>query len=223
MKQRSVFARLLDLIYPRKCPFCSAVLAKDEGDLCARCRDGLPYVERGPRRDLEGIEECVSPLWFKDRVRSSILRFKFSGRTAYASVYARLMAKWVRDHMGGSEIITWVPLSKKRCARRGYDQARLLAEELSKELGLPCVCLLRKSGDNAVQSTLRDASARRANVLGMYEVTDPALGAGKKVLLVDDVVTTGATLSECAVTLLIRGAEEVRAVTAARAGKTGKG
>lgn len=224
MEESRLFGRLLDLLYPRRCPFCLGFLKEDEHLFCRRCAATLPFVERGPIYNVEGVESCVAPLWFQDSVRKAIHRFKFKRATSCAPVFASLMAGWVREYQEGEyDLITWVPLSRKKRGRRGYDQAALLAEVLAKELNCPCTCLLRKKGDIQVQSSLKSAAARRANVLGMYEVLDRSLCAGKRILLVDDVVTTGSTLSECAVMLLIGGAKCVYAVTAARAGEAAKG
>lgn len=220
MKLPGFFHRLLRAVYPPKCPFCTKILEQGEGPICRACEDQLPSTEGRRLINLEGVEQCVSPLWYRENARAALLRYKFGRRTVYAAVFSALMAESVRLDLDGEwDVIAWVPLSKKRLGKRGYDQARLLAEGLSKELDCPCVPLLKKRGENTVQSTLKDSSARRANVLGLYEVTDPALCAGIKVLLVDDVVTSGATLSECAVTLLTAGAAEVRAVTLCRAAK----
>ena len=83
----------------------------------------------------------------------------------------------------------------------------------------PVLRCLRKKRDNPAQSGLADGSARKANVLGVYSGYQPERFAEKKILLIDDVLTTGATVSECAATLLIAGASEVRCLTLAAAGK----
>lgn len=210
---------LLDLLFPPKCPFCHRLLEKDEkaDGLCTLCRKVLPRTHEMGKQSFDGVEECVSPLWYREEVRESIHRYKFSGRAVYAKVYARLMADCVSEYMeGGWDVVTWVPLSKKRLRERGYDQAKLLAEELARELNASALPLLRKEFHTKAQSSLKDASARRANVVGVYGAVNGDFLQGKRVLLVDDVVTTGATLSECAVTLLAAGGTEVRAVTLAR-------
>ena len=103
--------------------------------------------------------------------------------------------------------MTWVPVSKKRLRQRGYDQARLLAESACRRWDTKPVALLRKVADNPAQSGLTEAAARRANVLGVYEALPEA--AGKRVLLIDDICTTGATLTECVRVLKDGGAESV--------------
>lgn len=213
---------LLDLIFPPKCVFCKKLLRKGEDGICARCQEHLPWCV-GPEAEqsMEFISLCASPLWYQDEVRESFHRYKFKGSRGYAKVYGRLMAQCVRDHLAGRyDLITWVPLSEQRRKSRGYDQAMLLAEAAALELGDVAAETLTKVRDNGAQSGLgKDDSARRANVLGAYRPTDPELIAGQRVLLMDDVVTTGSTLSECARTLRTAGAADVVCVTLARARK----
>ena len=114
-------------------------------------------------------------------------------------------------------MVTWVPVSRHRLRKRGYDQAELLARAACRVWSVKPERLLRKVQDNPAQSGLTEAAARRANVLGVYRAPDAA--AGLRVLLADDVVTTGSTLSECARTLLTAGAAEVVCVTLAQARK----
>ena len=114
-----------------------------------------------------------------------------------------------------------MPIHPKRKKRRGYDQSELLAKAVAEALGLPSLSLLRKTVNTPPQSTLPGEEARRANVLGVYEVTEGAWVEGKKLLLVDDVMTTGATLSQCALMLKLAGADHVAAVNLAKVGKEG--
>jgi predicted amidophosphoribosyltransferase len=93
----------------------------------------------------------------------------------------------------------------------------LLALAVALELDNVAVETLRKNANIQAQSSISDKEARKANVSGVYEVTDPELIAGKNVLLIDDIITTGSTLSECARTLLMSGAEAVVCATLARA------
>ena len=213
--------KLLDLLFPPKCPFCRGLLERRERDfgVCEECREHN-RTDGDCKKNVSGLEECLAPLWYQGSVRDSIHRYKFSGRSAYARAYGSLMAECLDGYLEGKwDVITWVPLSKKRLRERGYDQARLLAEVIAAKFGAEVTPLLQKDIHNETQSLLKDPSARQANVLGAYSVPNVDLAAGKRVLLVDDVVTTGATLSECALTLRGAGAVEVRAVTLARGKK----
>ena len=212
-------AKLLDLLFPPKCVFCGKILPTGVKHLCPACQKDLPWLE-GPAAEQKGefFSLCASPLRYQDKVRDSIRRYKFQGRRGYHKAYGLLVAQCVHDHLAGKyDLITWVPLSDKRKKERGYDQAFLLASAAALELDDVAVETLRKGRDNAAQSGLEGEAERRANVLGAYQPVDPELVAGKRILLIDDVVTTGSTLSECARMLRSMGATEVVCATLARA------
>lgn len=213
--------KILDLIahllYPWKCVFCESVL-KDT-DICHECEKKLPYtVGDSAMQKFPFIDKCVSPLYYKDKVRASVHRYKFGGCSAYSRRYAALMSDCVENNLDcrSIDVISWIPLSKKRLRQRGYDQARLLAEEIAAKTGLPCRQLLQKVKNNSAQSLTRDAKQRRENVAGVYALDDGADVSGLRILLVDDVVTTGATMSEAARILRKEGAKSVFGVTLAR-------
>jgi len=148
---------------------------------------------------------------------ASLLRYKFGGATGYAKVYGRLVADTVRTELAGEyDLVTWVPLSRRRLRERGYDQARLLAKATAKALGLPLTPTLHKQRNTQPQSGTGDAAKRRANIAGAYRMKTGADVTGKRILLMDDIVTTGATLSECARVLGKAGAEQVVCATVAR-------
>lgn len=210
---------LLDLLFPPRCVFCKSILKQGESGLCARCQSELPWiVGQAAEQKLEFISCCASPLWYQGKVRESIHRYKFSDRNGYAKTYGRLVAQCVTDHLSGRyDLITWVPLSSQSLKKRGYDQAMLLAMATALELGDVAVETLRKARNTDAQSSLKEDAARRANVLGAYEVVDPVIVQGKRILLIDDVVTTGSTLSECARVLHTYGAVDIVCATLTRA------
>lgn len=208
---------LLDLLFPPRCPFCQRVL--DGEAICPDCQERLPWlVGRSAHRRPEHVELCASPLRYDELVRSCVHRYKFRRRRGYARILGALCAQCVHDHMGRQDfdLISWPPLSPKGLKKRGFDQSRLLARAVAQSRGTVETPLFQKC-ETAQQSTLRAPAARRANVLAAFTLLDPALVADKTVLLVDDVVTTGSTLSECARVLLTAGAREVWAVTLASA------
>ena len=212
-------AKLLDLLFPPKCVFCGKILPTGVKHLCSACQKDLPWLE-GPAAEQTGefFSLCASPLRYQDKVRDSIRRYKFQGRRGYHKAYGLLVAQCVHDHLAVKyDLITWVPLSDKRKKERGYDQAFLLASAAALELDDVAVETLRKGRDNAAQSGLEGEAERRANVLGAYQPVDPELVEGKRILLIDDVVTTGSTLSECARMLRSMGAADVVCATLARA------
>lgn len=215
--------RILELLYPTRCAFCHRLTPHGEA-VCKACAETLPYARGAEqRRRLELVTTAAAPLYYEGAVRESLLRYKFSNLRQYAQIYTAAMEACARENgLDACEIITWVPLSEKRRRKRGYDQARLLAEELALRLDRPCVALLRKLRDNAAQSGIRSAEKRRANVLGCYAAVNREQLQGKRILLVDDILTTGATLTECAKTLLLAGAAEVSVIAVAQRRKEKK-
>ncbi|MBE6917230.1 MAG: ComF family protein [Ruminococcaceae bacterium] len=214
--------KLLDtisaLLFPPKCLLCRKVLDDEELDLCHTCRVEAPECPIS-RKKLPFVDSWAAVWYYEDWVRRSILRYKFYGARSNAHGYGRHLAmKLQREHPEGFDLMTWVPISSLRRLRRGYDQVELLADAVGKEMELESVCLLKKTRNNRPQSGITGYAQRRANVLGVYRVTEPELVQGKRVLLLDDVITTGATASECARVLLTAGAKEVHcgAVAAAR-------
>lgn len=213
----SRYAALLDLFFPPKCPFCGKVL--DHAGICPACEKALPWTEEGAGlRELPGGLQCAAPLWYEGKVREGLLRFKFQGARAAAGPLGELVARCAAERFSGAfDVVTWVPVSRRRLRSRGYDQARLLAESACRLWEVRPEQLLQKITDNPAQSGLTEEAARRANVLGVYEAAEPERIQGYRILLVDDICTTGATLAECARTLRDAGAADVMCVCAALA------
>ena len=134
----------------------------------------------------------------------------------YAAVYGEILAKCIDENHISCDSITWAPLSRQRLRKRGYDQARLLAAAAAKKLSIPCVPMLRKIRNNPAQSGTGNAEKRKQNVKNVYAPLPDAPIRGRHVLLVDDIVTTGATLGACAEVLRKAGAGSVCAATLAR-------
>lgn len=200
---------LLDLLFPPKCLLCNRVLEKDQLDLCGECRVQQP-LHPVSKNKFTFIDSWLALWYYKDEARQSLLRYKFQGKRCYAAGYGRLLSMKVQQEMDGKfDLITWVPVSKARRFNRGYDQVELLAKAVSAELNVPCEDCLRKIRNNKPQSGIVGQAKRRANVLGVYKPIDKAVIAGKRILLMDDIITTGATAGECARVLLTAGAREV--------------
>ena len=204
---------LTELFFPTRCVFCRR-LSRRGAPVCPACAARYPDVPGPSRiRRLAGFD-CLAPLWYTGRTRDALLRYKFRDRSGYAPVFGKFMRKCLDENGISCDSITWVPLSARRLRARGYDQARLLAEAIAE--GRPCEALLEKVRDTPAQSGLRGREARRKNAAGAYRALDPARIAGKRVLLVDDIVTTGETLRECVRVLKAAGAASVTAVAAAQ-------
>lgn len=211
--------RILEWLFPEKCVLCRCVLDKDETDLCRKCRVEQPQYPYGKKK-VPHLTDLTAVWLYQGSVRGSLHRYKFRGFRHYASAYGRLLAMRIDRDLPRADVMTWVPVSAKRLRSRGYDQVELLAKAVSPELSIPAEPLLEKFRDNRANSDLKSPAERRANVLGVYRAVDPEGICGKRVLLLDDIVTTGATASECARVLLTAGAEEVIFAAVAAAGTT---
>ena len=215
---------LLDLIFPRKCSLCGKLLRKDETDYCHGCRVNSPYfpvleekVHPSGKTELRFLDSFTAVWYYKGNVRKAILRLKFQGARFLAVPLGRSLAmKVLVTHPAGFDFLTWVPVSRKRLKRRGYDQSRLLAEAACRRWDTRPVRLLTKIQDNPAQSGLRNEAARRVNVLGVYDPAESETIRGRRILLIDDICTTGATLRECVRVLLDNGASAVLCLTVAK-------
>lgn len=226
---RSAGRYLLDLLYPPQCPGCGrvGVLFCDRcrwlvqaypSDVCIRC--GRPQLVRGLCPTCSTTESSLDAVFpatiFAGPIRNAIQDFKYEGVLDLASPLADwLVATW-RLHGLAADLIVPVPLHPKREAERGYNQSALLARELSRRVNVPVAPadLVRIIRTRPQVGLSRDE--RRANIVGAFhcagEVTD------LRIVLVDDVCTTGATLEACAGELKAAGAKQVSGLTVARPG-----
>ena len=210
-----LFESLINLLFPPKCPFCGKIL--DTVGICPKCEKALPWIPEEQILITEGELTCAAPLRYEGAVRETLLRLKFRGGSALAEPLGEVLARCAAEQFAGEfDVVTWVPVSRKRLKKRGYDQSRLLAEAACRQWGTKPVQLLKKVQDNPAQSGLQGNAARRANVLGVYDPAEPTLIRGRRVLLIDDIHTTGATLAECVRVLRENGAASVLCLTAAR-------
>ena len=209
---------ILHLLFPVRCVLCRRILRSGEKHLCLQCHaTAAAYLNAKTR--VQFLDSFTAVWYYEGTVRASLLRYKFHGARGNAVSYGHLLAQKLREtHDGDFDVLTWVPVSSLRRLCRGYDQAQLLARSVGRELDLPPVRTLKKIRHNPRQSGIRDHERRRANVQGAYMVPDPEQVRGKRVLILDDIFTTGATVGECARILRQAGAKEVHcaAVAAAR-------
>jgi ComF family protein len=211
--------RALDVALPGVCAGCN----REGLPLCDDCRPALdvrltavPGVPLGLPADLPEpllqLEWCAP---FTGVTRRALHELKYGGERRLARPLGEaIAARWSAAGSGG-EILVPVPASPKRVRDRGYDQAVLLATEAGRRLGLPVVEAVRRARDTEAQFDL-GREARGRNVRDAFVVTEPSRINARWVILVDDVVTTGATLAGCAAQLLTAGALGVSGVTVAR-------
>ena len=211
----NLLAYIWSLLFPPKCVLCGSVLKDGEQDLCKVCRVEAPLFPNRKRK-LQFLDSFAAVWYYEKNIRRSLLRFKFYGKRSYAKSYGRLLAmELLNEHPDGFDILTWVPISPLRKFRRGYDQVELIAKAVGTELGVEPVPLLKKIRSNPPQARISGEARRRANVLGVYALREDAAVHGKKIVLLDDILTTGATMGEAARVLLTAGAKEIHGAAVA--------
>ncbi|RMF67472.1 MAG: ComF family protein [Calditrichaeota bacterium] len=212
-------AAFLDFVYPPYCLLCDAHLAAGERLICEKCWQHMPRIsqQEGHRH---GAIEAVRSLWpFSAEVQTAIHELKFHGKRSLATRIGAEIARrlFQTEPLLHGELLVPVPLHKTRLRERGYNQSALLAHAISHETGIPVDESALKRVRYTRQQAKLGASERMANVRGAFRTTAGSLLAGKNVVLVDDVFTTGSTLEACAETLKTAGVKRVFAVTAAQA------
>jgi ComF family protein len=235
---RAELLGLLELLLPSACAGCGALLrGRPATELCPRCllgilpitpphcpRCALPHATEGGENHL--CESCLrdpppfaivhASGLFDDGLRQLVHRFKYDGQFRLDHALGRLLAQSLPEAVA-ADLIVPVPLHPGRLRERGYNQALLLAKVLGRRLGRPVPPrLLRRIRATPPQQGLT-AEARRRNLKGAFALT--AELQGERVLLVDDVLTTGATVRECSRVLLGGGVGEVQVAVLARAGR----
>ena len=196
----SFIYRIYCLIYPERCPYCGDII-KSETIACKACMKKLDTLQKPIVRGAFGFR-CVSSFLYGGTVRRMILRVKYHERIQYLPQIAVVMEKDVRQAYGNIDFdcISYVPMHPVDQKKRGYNQAELLGRQLSDLLGIPCVDLLEKTKRTEKQQRLQYAK-RKKNLIGAFRVTDTDAVKGKRILMIDDIITTGITLGTCCQTL----------------------
>ena len=209
--------RIISLRFPARCLLCGRVVPAGE-IFCRDCVKEIPEKPFFRRIALPGAGAegffVYSSMSYEGGFRKSIHRLKFRGQKGLADPMGRLLAESIRDKDLSFDAVTWVPMTEKKRRERGYDQSELLARAAAKELGIPCLPLLKKVRENKTQHEL-SGRQRQLNVKNAYRAENGA--EGKALLLIDDIVTTGATIGECAKMLYAAGANKVTGLCAADA------
>ena len=204
---------ILSVLFPNRCPYCNEIIKTNETE-CGGCREKFPTALY--MKELDTGNTCVSPFIYDGDVRDAIQSLKFRNGTFNAKSLSKRMCRAVRAayKCEDIDIVTSVPMYKASKRERGYNQAELLAREMARLLGKPYKELLKKTKKNRVQHEL-NGEQRKKNVIGVYSVRDGEIIKGKGILLVDDVCTTGSTLSECSRIMLECLPSDVMCVCAA--------
>lgn len=217
---KDLFKPFLWCVFTCRCDICGEVVPlgqeicedclnapKINGEICKTCGATKHDCRCKDSHHKPEYEEFVAPFYYDDNVIKAVRRLKFAGYSELSKGMAVEIAKIIKREFKhiNFDVITYVPLSQKREKARGYNQAKLIAEELSKILGVPLENSFYKAYENPSQRN-QSARQRRANVFGAFDINDDINPTNKTYLVVDDVKTTGATLSECAAVLDCYGA-----------------
>ncbi|WP_375416894.1 ComF family protein [uncultured Hymenobacter sp.] len=231
---RDLLPDFLSLLFPSVCLACGQSLRRGERHLCTGCRAELPYT------DFHLLPPADSPLgrrfWGKlpvqyalsylrfvqhGRVQQLLHQLKYQGQQEVGVALGELYGA----ELAGSgftrqfDVIVPVPLHRRKLARRGYNQAAAFAEGLGTGLALPHRADALRRTEHTASQTRKSRAQRWQNVATVFETAEPTQISGHRVLLVDDVLTTGATLEACGLALLAAGAAEVSIATIACADK----
>lgn len=220
MRFKQILLFCLELLFPPHCVFCDKVIAPGT-KICKVCAGSVLPVNAIHCMNLPAFGQnipCIVLYSYENQVRDSIIRFKFHGEKRYAVFYAEQLAKLIakQSHLPALDFVTAVPISRERKQKRGYNQSELIARKVAVLLSVPFEDCLEKIRDNREQHLLPRLE-RVKNVKGVYRA-DGKKTAGKSILLIDDIVTTGSTLSECTSALLKGGAQMVICAAVAQAG-----
>ncbi|GAB2945056.1 ComF family protein [Hymenobacter coalescens] len=226
----SALSDFVALIFPRTCLACQQSLARGETHLCTACRTQLPYTDYHRLSPAENplarrfwgrvpMQYVLSYLRFlrRGRVQHLLHQLKYQGQrevgTALGQMYGQELAS---SGLGADvDLIVPVPLHRRKLAKRGYNQSDTFAEGLAASLQVPWSAEVLRRNSFTVSQTRKSRAERWQNVADVFEVAQPEAIRGKHVLVVDDVLTTGATLEACALTLLDAGAGTVSVATIA--------
>ena len=225
--------KILDIIYPRRCPVCDDAVTGPGFYICEECEDAFTYVADpycmkcgSPIRDSSRVmcSDCMrrehdfaggrAAFIYDDVLKESVYRYKYGGRAEYAGYYAPAMAKRLEPFIRSckAEALIPIPLHASRFRERGYNQAELLADGLSGILDIPVRRdILIRTVKTRVQKNLR-AGQRQNNLKKAFKIASDDVKL-KNTLLVDDIYTTGATIDAAAACLKEAGVENVYFVT----------
>ena len=220
-----IFSRIADALFPPRCCGCDEI-TDTKLPVCTKCAEKLIHPEQkrvqcpscmlskencicAKNQYFDKISACF---YYEGMQKKSVFKLKFRARRDLAKSFSKTMYLSLneRNMLENIDIITFVPMHPVNKFLRGYNQSELIAKYLSQYSGIPCKALLKKETRTSSQHNLGHVR-RSGNLIGVFEPiedTEPQI-KGKRILAVDDVMTTGSTLNEIAKTLLIFGAESV--------------
>lgn len=220
---------ILDLFFPNRCPLCGKVINWNT-DTCGKCLDELPYTGdelcKGCGYNINSCEcndsdfcflRCYAAFYYKKSGKGGVVYLKNTKNELFPRLFAEKVASDIYGDCFGfnADCIVPVPMTKTKLIKRGYNQAEVLADALASELNIPIVTdAIYKKVSFVAQHNL-SASERRKNAFNIFYEGNADSVKGKRVIIVDDVITTGSTVNSCAKILINMGAKAVAVAAAA--------
>ncbi len=198
------------------CEDCLKTLYKNDGIICQNCgrATNIPTNRCYSCSGEWAVDRARSAFLYDDGAEKLIKALKYGGKRYLAEIIAPYLKEVYVKNLFAPDCITFVPMTDKKRKQRGFNQAKLLAENLAKAVDIPCESLLIKTKETEDQKSL-DLKSRQENLSACFKVKDKSLVKGKKILVIDDILTTGATAHVVAKTLKKAGAETVYLLTVA--------
>ncbi|MCX7923029.1 MAG: ComF family protein [Clostridia bacterium] len=215
---------IIKFIFPSKCIFCGTLLdINAELDICARCYSRIPFIngkgikDRRQGYDIKYCDGVFCVCNYSGIVKDSIIKYKFLNKASYYRTFAKLLSYKLKEmtNCRNFDIIVSVPLYKNKERVRGYNQSLLVSKALSKEIGVPHYSGLLVKIKNTESQSLLGKKERYTNIKDAFATSDRDKVKDKSILLVDDILTTGSTISECCKVLKESGAKKVFAAVIA--------
>ncbi len=204
----------VDFLYPRKCAYCNEKI--NERYTCRKCSNIIEYYHEKVNIYANNEFVCdkiISAIPYDGFMKESVWKYKFRGAKYFAPAFAEILTLKLEKHNIHFDLIVAVPISSKRLKERGYNQSELIAKYLSKFTKTSYQKdVLIKIKNNLRQSEL-DLNERKENVKDAYSIKNIDIIINKRIVLIDDIYTTGATLNECAKVLKLAGAKEIIGLT----------
>ena len=205
-----IIDEILNLLFPNVCGICGKI---DKNSLCPECEKKITQKYKYKIQNIYGknFEKHIYIMEYEGFARHKILAYKFDGNGYLYKTFARIITnnKKVCKILKEYDIITEVPVHKKRKNKRGYDQSQLIAKDIAKNIGPPKYAKTLKKIKNNPRQSLLNEKERINNVKNVYETINKEIIKDKKIILFDDIYTTGSTADECSRILKENGAKEI--------------
>ena len=213
----NIIENILNLIYPPGCGFCNNICKEN---LCKKCEIKIREYEINSLKKVKDryFDELICLFKYEDIIRSTLIKYKFQNKAYLYKTFSKIILKnkKICGFLKNYDIMIPVPISKKRRSQRGYNQSYLIAKEIAKFTNLKSEnrCL-EKQKDTIEQSKL-SKNERRTNIQEAYKIINKERLFNKKVLLLDDIYTTGSTVNECSKVLKQAGTKGIGVLTIAK-------